>query len=522
MTHHGQTPTVGLMHYDSSAQAGYMLLTPEKSSDVYLLNACGQKVNYWATSTNTLVAYILANGNLLKVGQGIGEMYDWDGNLLWSYDFRANGISQHHDIEPLPNGNFLILAREDILEADAISEGRDPSLLSGAIKLEIVLEIAPVGSNTIAVEWEWKLSDHIIQDFDNTKGNYGVVENHPELMDYNYATSNNVDWIHTNGIDYNADLDQIIISARNTNEVYIVDHSTSTSQAAGHSGGNSNKGGDFLWRWGNPQVYRQGTSADQKLFSQHDPNWIPNTYPNGGMISIFNNKLGNPSNYSAIEVVNTSTDANGDYEFTGNIFSPTTSFWSWDGDILGATVYGAKKSGTQALANGNFLISESDKGRISEITSSGALASVYLCPINAAGTISQYSVPSSNTVFKVYKYAEDYIGFTGRSLLPGTIIENENTASAACESLLSISLQGELNQISIYPNPMKGNTIYFNRILNNHRISLFDIVGKQVFSKHIARSNSITVPKNIAAGIYVIRIYDPEGGALNQYKLIKE
>lgn len=119
--------------------------------------------------------------------------------------------------------------------------------------------------------WEWKFKDHLIQDFDATKLNYGVVENHPELLHLNFDNGSYDNYTHANGLDYNAALDQIVISARHLSEIFIIDHSTTTVQAAGHTGGNSGKGGDFLWRFGNPQINRNGTAADQKLYLQHDP-----------------------------------------------------------------------------------------------------------------------------------------------------------------------------------------------------------------------------------------------------------
>ena len=92
---------------------------------------------------------------------------------------------------------------------------------------------------------------HLIQDVDSTLPNFGNVKENSQLMDINYGTIGSIngyngDWMHINSIDYNPILDQIVISSRNTNEFYIIDHSTSTEESSGHSGGNYGKGGDFL------------------------------------------------------------------------------------------------------------------------------------------------------------------------------------------------------------------------------------------------------------------------------------
>jgi hypothetical protein len=104
-----------------------------------------------------------------------------------------------------------------------------------------------------------------------------------------YGNPNGSDWLHANSIDYNADLDQIIISFAKTGEFWIIDHSTTITESQGSTGGLSNMGGDILYRWGNAKNYQRGTLSDVILEFQHDPHWIPNGYVDAGKVMIFNN-----------------------------------------------------------------------------------------------------------------------------------------------------------------------------------------------------------------------------------------
>jgi len=157
------------------------------------------------------------------------EIRDWDDNVIWSYAV----VDQHHNIEPLPNGNILCLLWDRYSDAEMIAMGRNPATVGEEMLLDKIIEIQPVGTNDANVVWEWKFADHFIQDFDNTKLNFGIVADHPELLDLNFVDANvpnqDIDYTHANGLDYNAALDQIIISVRHLNEIYIIDHSTTTA-----------------------------------------------------------------------------------------------------------------------------------------------------------------------------------------------------------------------------------------------------------------------------------------------------
>ena len=50
-----------------------------------------------------------------------------------------------------------------------------------------LLEVRPTYPIGGVVVWQWDVWDHLIQDFDPTKHNYGDVAAHSERVDLNYA-----------------------------------------------------------------------------------------------------------------------------------------------------------------------------------------------------------------------------------------------------------------------------------------------------------------------------------------------
>ena len=246
-------------------------------------------------------------------GAASSKSRDWNGAVTWSYGISSPTECQHHDIKALPNGNVLALVWELKTAAEAAAAGRTAGQIGAATWSEKVVELHPVGANQATVVWEWHAWDHLVQEADAAKANFAPVAQHPELVHVNYAaTATQPDWLHFNSIDYNPALDQILLSVHGLNEVWVIDHSTTTAQAAGHSGGTSAKGGDLLYRWGNPAAYSQGTSANQKLFGQHNAHWLEAGLPYAGSIQIFNNGQGRPGgNSSSVDVITPPVNATG-------------------------------------------------------------------------------------------------------------------------------------------------------------------------------------------------------------------
>ncbi|HLP63017.1 aryl-sulfate sulfotransferase [Flavobacterium sp.] len=519
-----QDPTVGLLYHDENVSDGYVLISPSRNNEVFLINPCGEKVNQWTfTETPGATCYLLANGNLLRAGKENLEIRDWENNVIWSYPTTANGIEQHHDIEPLPNGNILCIARDMYSQSAMTNVGRNPTITDAEFRMEKIVELQPIGTNQANVVWEWKYMDHLIQDFDATKANFGVVEDHPELLDVNFDNGATSDFIHLNGIDYNANLDQIIISARHLNEIMIIDHSTTTAEAASHSGGNSNKGGDFLWRWGNPQAYRRGTEADRKLFLQHNASWVEENYLDVGKISVFSNgEPGSSQTYSSVHLIEPEI-VNGNYTMVNNRFSPADYDWSWSGSILGVVLSQDRQSGTHSLPNGNFIICEALLGRISEITKSGTLLWSYKNPTGiyfpATGVTTYYNQfstipPNVNTVFKADKYPPNYVGFTGKDLTPIGIIENANSLSLACSASLSSSTFS-LENFTVQ-NPVQSNIISFNQSINADAITIYDVNGRIVLEQDHFSGNQME--HNLSESLYIMKI--TSNNTTKKFKLI--
>ena len=465
----------GLIFNKPGAFVGYTLFSPLDSANTYLIDNEGRVINAWESEYRTTAAYLLENGNLIKpaslgnvgnghfsgggAGHGVVE-YSWEGELLWQFFYTSEDHLMHHDIEPLPNGNVLLVAWEQKTVEEALASGRDPELLGEkGLWPEHVLEIAPTRPSGGEIVWEWHLWDHLIQDFDDTKANYGDVSAHPELVEINppglwmdrisdeereqlealgYLEADDsegesdqdarrkrargADWLHTNAIAYNPELDQIALSTLGNNEIWIIDHSTTTNEAKGHTGGRYGKGGDLLYRWGNPIAYRAGTEEDQRLFGQHDVRWIPQGRPGAGNLIIFNNgRARSDGTYSSVIELKPPLNPEVGYRWEpGTAFGPETPHWEYTAPNK-EDFHSSYISGSYRLPNGNTLICQGADGTFFEVTADKELVWKYINPaVGPEGSSHRDGdAKPTNAVFRAYRYAPDYPAFKGKDLTPG-------------------------------------------------------------------------------------------------------
>jgi Arylsulfotransferase (ASST) len=445
---------------DPRAYQGYTLVAPLQSTKTYLIDTQGRVVRTWESRyTAGQDAYLLENGHLLRAANlGENEAYfagasqggriqefTWEGKLIWDYKFHNEKQIRHHSITPLPNGNVLTNVWERKTPAEFIAAGLKPAMAGTSdVLVDAIHEIQPSAKTGGKVVWEWHLWDHLIQDSDSTKANFGDVAAHAELVDVNFARNNGSgfgnlarfagpppaqtdpkkdggkrpdgknddkkddsldrlkglgyvgaaggktfagflpDWIHGNAVAYNAQLDQVVLSAREFNEIWIIDHSTTTAEAAGHKGGKHGKGGDLLYRWGNPQAYRTGTAKDQRLFSQHDAHWIPDGLPGAGHLLVFNNGSRRPDgNYSSSDEIVPPVNVDGEYQRKpGNAFGPESAVWSYSAADK-QEFFAPFMAGSQRMPNGDTLICTGFGGVVFEVNPDKKIVWRYVNPAKA-------------------------------------------------------------------------------------------------------------------------------------------
>ena len=494
---HAQEQTVGLFLNEEESFHGYTLFAPIPYTSTYLIDNSGRLIHEWeGESRPGQSVYLMENGHLLRTAKvsnqnrftagGTGgrvQELTWDGDLVWDFIYSDTLHCQHHDIEPMPNGNVLLIVWEYKSAAEVIEAGRDPDLLvDGELWPDSIIEVEPTGSNDGKVVWEWHLWDHLIQDFDSTKANYGVVADHPELLDINFVAPRGMahdgaDWNHTNSIDYNAEMDQIMISAHAQSEIYIIDHSTTTEEAASHTGGRSGKGGDILYRWGNPQGYRTGTGNDQRLFRQHDASWIESGLPGEGHLLVFNNGRNRPDgNYSSIDEIIPPVDEAGNYaRIPGTPWGPSEPTWTYMAPDK-FNFFSQNNSGTHRLDNGNTLICSGTNGRFFEVTPDKEMVWEYINPVTANGPVFQGDpvivgvnlAKHLNSVFTITRYSSTYPGLTDKDLTPGDPIEIYPSAIEGAED----NQPGGFRLFQNTPNPFNASTVIRFQLSDDHKVIL--------------------------------------------------
>ncbi len=473
---------------------GFALYNSQGSSTTYLIDENQNIAHTWNMTTEcNYTVQLKENGNLVRgtkynntsvfssgnIAASAGQVQEIapDGTIVWDYVYADNDHISHHDLT-LIGDNVLLTAYEKKSASELNTAGYNNA--SSEKWPTHFVELEHDGNGGVNIVWEWHIWDHMCQDTDPNAPNYVVnISDNPQLIDINMIQAQGGpgggggDWFHVNGVDYNEDLDQIVFSSRFASEIYIIDHSTTSAEAASNSGGNSGMGGDILYRWGNPSNYEMtGTQAIPNAV--HDVRWITDDgRPNGGFLQIFNNS-GVSNNQSAIDGIETPWDAttNTYLRASAQAFAPASYSTRYE------CAYSASgQSASDRMSNGNIYVN----------ASSGQGGAGVMYEVDESGNIvwGPYNAQSP----KGFRYECDY---------PGIIALQSymNTSSTSCFNVSSIN--NVINELLFYPNPVSD----FLTINSSGLKEIYNILGVKIITSN---DNEIDL-SNLSSGIYTIRI----------------
>ncbi len=533
---HAQDQTVGLLSYKPwISYDGYNLIFPHNQPDVILLNNCGEIVHTWEGEEGRVpgnTAYILENGNLVKThrssdissdaiwagggGEAV-EIVNWDNESLWYFERNDENERLHHDVAILPDGNILMIVWEKVTAEEAISLGRDTALLAdGELWPDKIIEVDPA---TDEIVWQWRAWEHLIQDVDESKPNYGVVSENPQRININFDTSNgDADWMHSNALDYDPVNDHVLLSVPTFNEMWVIDHSTTTEEAAGNSGGISGKGGDLIYRYGNPAAYNKGTAEDQKFFYQHDTQVIDDfllpSHPLYGKYAAFNNRVG--ADFSTVVVWDNPYDM---YiaEFgkdEDGVFLPEELKSSITHPVP-QQLYSTGLSSIQVLPNDNYLITDGRHGYSFELTPENEVVWEYVTPFKGGLPVTQGDVLdiNNNLTFRMKRYPIDYEAFMGKTLEPNGYIELEPEVDF-CNNILPVKMTYDNDRLSLSPNPVVDIVTISWETGLYEKIRILDIFGHVLLEKEISGGMARVDVSDFPKGYYFVTT---SGGGVKKF-----
>ena len=182
------------------------------------------------------------------------KIYLTDGNLQVTDSLvPGNGFEiDNHDLQILPNGNYLFMGMENYVEDLSsypyFKKNGSPGSKNATVTAVVIQEMDPAKN----VVFQWKARDHF--QFD-------------DVDPFWLNDSARVDWTHSNAVHPDHD-GNILLSSRHFNEITKISRST----------------GNVIWRLGGKENMFTFTGDTTRFYGQHDCRRLP-----GGSMSLFDN-----------------------------------------------------------------------------------------------------------------------------------------------------------------------------------------------------------------------------------------
>jgi Arylsulfotransferase (ASST) len=337
------------VHDPERAQVGLTLYSSSHEQKAFLVGMDGEVVHEWALPFSAVWdetaavenprpdpfvmlehAYAYPNGDLLAIYSGIGDTpwgyglvkMDKDAEVIWKYLERA-----HHDLDVGKDGRIYVLTHEIRFDEIEIARHMEPPRID-----DFVVVLSPDGEELKKVSVLDALAD---SPYARLLARFPWYTTHPEQRNGDFTHANTVELIRPEAAANMpfAEAGQVLLSLRELDLIAVLDLEQER----------------IVWALRGPWL------------GQHDPDALPN-----GNILLFDN-LGHYGPGGQARVIE---------------FDPETLeiVWSYAGDEE-HPFDSVLRSGQQRLPNGNTLITESDGGRIFEVTREGDIVWEYVNPV---------------------------------------------------------------------------------------------------------------------------------------------
>jgi hypothetical protein len=305
------------IHRSEQCDDGYRLYSGRQTEEAHLIEPGGQEVHVWQHQQGFTWHY----AEMLPNGHllaVIKEQEDKVPGMVLELDWESNLIWQA-DVPAHHDLDRLESGNTLIVGREYV---RNEKIRDGTIKSDYIVELTPMGK----VAWEWHIDQHVGEIADLVP-----VELPAEHRDW--AHTNTVESLPENAAgvaDGRFREGNVLTSPRNLDTVCVIDRDT----------------GEVVWAWGPGQ-----------LDKQH----MPTMLTNGNML-IFDN--GTERGYSrVIEIEPISGEIAWEY-----VADPPESF------------YTPTRGANERLPNGNTFITDSDNGRLFEVTPDGEIVWEFHIP----------------------------------------------------------------------------------------------------------------------------------------------